>query len=605
MNRPPRFLAAGLLAVVLAVNPSGQITTTLATLSSDLLTLLLSGDDRPVRAIIRGDVDTVLAVAGQNGLPIVRVLDGFVVVQAPPSTLETLRSVPGIEALSRDLRVVPAMTVTDRATGADQARAATPGLLGIGGTPAVTGNGIGVAVVDSGIAAHPALHNKVVAAVSFVPGDPSTDDAYGHGTHIAGLIAGTSHSNATPLFRAGIAPGAHLINVRVLGAQGQGYTSDVIAGMQWVVANRATYGIRVMNLSLGHPVVESCIADPLCVAAERAVAAGLVVIASAGNSGKDEFGAPVYGSISTPGNAPSVLTVGALNTWNTVARGDDTVTTYSSRGPSSFDFFIKPDVVAPGNKIVSLEAAGSYLAAAYPDLRVAGSGNDTYAVMSGTSMAAGIVSGGAALLLEAAPTLTARQVKVTLQLTASAMLDEGLMSSGTGAVNFAAARKAASAVPALLNALPSTTIGNTVVHASRRAYAAGGARLDQAGSMAGLEVLGLIDLSGALLPGVLNRLATIGPASIVWGNTAILGGQQMIWGDQVFRPGGQQIIWGDQLFNPSGQQIIWGDQFFSTSGQQIIWGDTNTAGGYQIIWGDTTTEGQQIIWGDSTIRGDQ
>ena len=120
------------------------------------------------------------------------------------------------------------------------------------------------------------------------------------------------------------------------------------------MANRSKHAIRVVNLSLGHPIVAPCALDPLCLEAERAVAAGLVVVASAGNSGKDADGRTVLGSISTPGNAPSVITVGALNTWNTVSRDDDTVTTYSSRGPTRYDMGIKPDVVAPGNKIVSL-----------------------------------------------------------------------------------------------------------------------------------------------------------------------------------------------------------------------------------------------------------
>jgi serine protease AprX len=603
VSRPPRFLAAALLAVCLTGGLSGQVAAPLATLSADLLSLLLNGDDRPVRAIIRGDVQAIVERAAADGLPVVRVLDGFVVVQGRPSTLQALRSVPGVEAVSRDLRVVPSMSISDRAMGADQAREPMRGALGLGRLPGITGRGVGVAIVDSGISAHSALDGKVVAAVSFVPGDAGTEDAYGHGTHIAGLIAGSAPSNTTPLYQTGIAPGAHLINVRVLGSEGAGYTSDVIAGIQWVVANRARLRIRVVNLSLGHPVVESCVADPLCVAAERAVAAGLVVVASAGNAGKDEHGRRVLGSISSPGNAPSAITVGALNTWGTVGRGDDTITTYSSRGPSSVDMFLKPDVAAPGNKIVSLEAAGSYLATRYPEQHVAGQGRDAYFRMSGTSMSAGLVSGGVALLLESAPVLNPRQVKVTLQLTASPMPSEGLMASGTGAVNLAAARQLSSAVPALLTVLPSTAIGNAAVRASGRAYAAAGARLDQTVGGAGLRAWGLIDVARTLLPGALNRLGSTRASQIIWGDTS---GHTIIWSDQIFNPAGQQIIWGDQIFNPAGQQIIWGDQIFNPAGQQIIWGDINTTGGNQIIWGDTSsTSGNQIIWGDSAIRGDR
>jgi serine protease AprX len=318
-----------------------------------------------VRVIVRGDVPAIEAVASRDRLTVVRRLEGFVVVEGGVSDIGALRQVPGVQGLSRDARVAPFMTVSAKAMAADQARAATGGLFGIGGLPGVTGKGVGVAVIDSGIASHTALGNKVVAAVSFVSGDPSTNDAYGHGTHIAGIIAG-GETTTTSLYKGGIAPGAHLVNVRVLGAEGSGYTSDVIAGIQWTVANRAKYRIRVVNLSLGHPVVESCITDPLCLSVESAVSSGLVVVASAGNIGKNAAGEEVLASITTPGVAPSAITVGALNTWGTVGRDDDTVTTYSSRGPTKYELQLKPDVVAPGNKIVSLEAKGSTLVKRYP-----------------------------------------------------------------------------------------------------------------------------------------------------------------------------------------------------------------------------------------------
>ncbi len=269
-----------------------------------------------------------------------------------------MRQVPGIQSISRDNIVSPLMVVAQKVMAADQARAAQPGgLLGIGGMPAVTGKGIGVAIIDSGInTSHAALSGKVTAAVSFVSGDPSTNDGFGHGTHIAGIVAGKD-TLATPLYKGGIAPGAHLINVRVLGNNGGGYTSDVIAGIQWTIANRVQYGIRVANLSLGHPQVEPCLTDPLCLAVEKAVASGLVVVTSAGNNGKNAAGEEVFASITTPGVAPSAITVGALTTWATVTRGDDTIASYSSRGPTRFELGLKPDLVAPGNKIVSLEVA--------------------------------------------------------------------------------------------------------------------------------------------------------------------------------------------------------------------------------------------------------
>lgn len=558
-------------------------------LSTDLVQLVVSGDDRPVRAIVRGDTEAIQAAAQRADVPVLRVLGDLVVVEAAPSVLNLLQDAVGVKSISLDNIVGPTMSLSDRATAADLARAGSGGLLAtlLGtATPAVNGKGIGVAVVDSGIASHSALSGKVVAAVNFATGESGAADEFGHGTHIAGIIAGVGSSSPTTLYRNGIAPGAHLVNVRVLNGEGLGYTSDVIAGIQWVVANRTKYAIRVMNLSLGHPIQQPCTFDPLCLAAESAVANGLVVVASAGNAGKDDQGRTVLGSISTPGNAPGVITVGALNTWSTVVRDDDTVTTYSSRGPTRYDMLLKPDVVAPGNKIVSLEAYGSYLSKKYPSMHVAGYGTNAYSMMSGTSMAAAMVSGGAALLLQSTPSLTPRHVKVALQVSAQAMPDEGLVSAGTGAVNFYAARRVGSGNDGLLGILSSLLIGGEPVTGSGLAYLKPGAKLDQSRT-ASYRVYGLID---ARRSGWAGRTSWWIPSQqIIWGDTNWwTADQQIIWGDQIFNPASQQIIWGDQINNPSGQQIIWGDQIYNPSGQQIIWGDSDTTGSNQIIWGDST-----------------
>jgi serine protease AprX len=583
----------------------------LASLSSDLVARLALGRSQPVRAIVRGDVDAIRASAGRDGLPVLRELGDFVVVEATPAQLNLLRSVPGIEAISRDVIVAPTMTVSERAMGADLARQAEWSLLGPG-LPSVSGRGVGVAIVDSGIANHPALAQKVVAAVSFVTGDPSTDDTFGHGTHIAGIVAGSGQPAAgvTALYRGGVAPGAHLINVRVLGREGVGYTSDVIAGIQWVVANRARYAIRVMNLSLGHPIVEPCLTDPLCLSVERAATAGLVVSASAGNNGKDALGREVLASITTPGNAPQAISVGALNTWATVARDDDTVTTYSSRGPTRFDLYVKPDVVAPGNKILSLGVTGSSLATRFPAQLVAGSGANTYFVMSGTSMAAAMVSGGAALLLDGGPSLSARQVKLALQVTTSFMPREGLLASGTGSVNLHAARRVQGLAQGLTASLPGVTIGGRAVRPTGLVVSESWSLADAAVLRAGwrlfdgaewLQTWGSPNrLSGRLgAVGLLNPVTTLRPEDLLWGELAqAVDDQQIIWSDWR-ESDGQQIIWSDRWFNSAGQQIIWSDHD-RTGGSQIIWSDRTPTEGSQIIWSDRTpTEGSQIIWSDS------
>ena len=284
-------------------------------------------------------------------------------------------------------------------------------------------------------------------------------DAFGHGTHVAGIIAGNPApaNGVAPEYAGGIAPGAQLVNVRVLGADGSGFTSDVIAGIEWVVANRALYNIRVINLSLGHPVTEACSTDPLCEAVNQAVQAGIVVVVAAGNAGKAPDGRAMLGGISSPGNSPYAITVGALNTWGTVDRSDDTVATFSSRGPSAYDLAVKPDMAAPGTKILSLQADGAFLPAMYPSIHVAGSGNNAYMYLSGTSMAAPMVSGGVALLLQGSPNLSPAQVKFALQNGATAMTDGGLMGAGAGSVNFWASRQIAvyGASPASAQTAPS------------------------------------------------------------------------------------------------------------------------------------------------------
>ena len=396
-------------------------------------------------------------------------------------------------------------------------------------------------------------------------------DRFGHGTHIAGIVAGqgSAATAVTDRYQGGIAPGAHLINVKVLGRDGSGRTSDVIAGLDWVVAHKADYGIRIVNLSLGHPVTEPSLTDPLNAAVVRAVASGILVVASAGNQGKDAEGRQVLGSITSPGNSPHALTTGAINMWDTIARDDDTVTTYSSRGPTKYEFATKPDVVAPGNKIVSLEAAGSFLAKTYPSERVAGNGSNAYRRMSGTSMSAGMVSGAAALILEAAPGLTPRHVKMVVQAGASPMLRDGLVASGAGSVNVWASRRMAR--DGLSSLLPQTIVSGVLVPVGGEVFTDAGTLIDRMYQQTGIRILSLVDLA----------LVWANPSKLPLDHLNLLG----LYGE-VSATGGNQIIWGDISQSVADEQIIWGDQIFDSTGQQIIWGDSGSADGYQIIWGD-------------------
>jgi serine protease AprX len=542
-----------------------------AHLSDDLLGHVARHTSARTRVIVHGDAATLSALTTRHHVQVLRWLDGAAVVAANSAELDEISADSLYDHLSGDPMVKVGMSISNQATAADQVRAGVAGgLLGLGAIPGVNGQGIVVAVVDSGISSHAALTGKVIANVSLVTGDPSVSDAFGHGTHVAGIIAGntTAAQSVTSLFTGGIAPGVQLVNVRVLGADGWGRTSDVIAGVQWVIANRARYNIRVINLSLGHPVMEPSATDPLCEVVADAVRAGIVVVAAAGNDGIAADGSRVLGGINSPGNSPMAITVGSLNTWGTAKRSDDTVTTYSSRGPTRFDGAVKPDVAAPGNKIVSLEAYGSRIPVEYSYLHRAGSGTNSYMQLSGTSMAAPIVSGGVALLLQGTPSMGPAQVKMALQAGATYVPNGGLMGAGAGSVNFMASRKSASS---LLGLLPSGLIGGLLAVPSgamywdqgtlaNRLYAGKGIRLLSLlqAPLAWLNV-SLLNVGDLNLIGLSNPLASMVPKWLLYGEVAG-------W------TGGQSIMWGDSIYDPSGQSIMWGDTYM-TDGTSIMWGD--------------------------------
>jgi len=315
-----------------------------ASLSDDLAAFEARHSTKVVHVIAHGSEQDLRALAARHGVHVVRVLDNAAVLEANALQIEALRDEPSVQHLSGDLAVADFMTVSTKATLADQVHAGkSGGLLGLGSIAGLTGQGVVVAVLDSGISSHQALAGKVIASVSMIAGETATDE-FGHGTHVAGIITGSGSyaTGVTSLYAGGIAPGAQLVNVRVLGDDGVGHTSDVIAGIDWVIANKSRYNIKIINLSLGHAVTEPVLFDPLCAAVERAYNAGIIVIAAAGNAGKLPDGTPVLGGIASPGNSPFAITVGATNTFSTAGRDDDKVTTYSSRGPTKYDNNAKP-----------------------------------------------------------------------------------------------------------------------------------------------------------------------------------------------------------------------------------------------------------------------
>jgi subtilisin family serine protease len=337
----------------------------------------------------------------------------------------------------------------DRSTHATAAEAALAETTGTENArylnPYANGSGVTIALLDSGVDwNHPALrdsagNNRVQVVVDAVTGESTFSDIYGHGTAVAGVAAGRTYRDIS-----GIATAADLISVRVLNSNGVGRVSDAIRGIDWCIANRSIYNIRVINMSVGASSVDSFTVDPLCQAVERAVAAGVVVVAAAGNNGKDEQGRKVYGAVTAPGNDPLVITVGSANTRGTSYRSDDVVNTFSSRGPTlgykidssgrkRYDYVLKPDLVAPGNQVVTARAASCRLIANNPELAYPGS--TQYMQLSGSSIASGVAAGAAAVLLDINPGLSPALVKAVLQYTAQPLSTSDMCEQGAGLLN--------------------------------------------------------------------------------------------------------------------------------------------------------------------------
>src|SRR5436309_1355739 len=278
-------------------------------------------DDHTVDVIVqfkRGKASGEAIQAGggwvKTELPIV---DG-VVASLPAKALKILAKNPDVAFVSPNRKVHSMMDYSNPTVGADIARN-----LGFDGT------GIGVAVIDSGVSNPPDLASRVVYSESFI--SLSANERYGHGTHVAGIIAGIGKDSNQKYL--GIAPGANIVNLRVLDDSGGGRDSDVIKAIDRAIALKSQYNIYVLNLSLGRPVFESYTLDPLCQAVERAWAAGIVVVTAAGNEGRNNsIGTHGYDTIAAPGNDPYVITVGAMKTEGTLSKGDDLIASYSSKG---------------------------------------------------------------------------------------------------------------------------------------------------------------------------------------------------------------------------------------------------------------------------------
>lgn len=274
------------------------------------------------------------------------------------------------------------------------------------------GRGITVAVIDTGVAPHQDLTkpiNRIVGFKDFINNETEPYDDNGHGTHVAGIIAGNGYSSRGKY--TGIAPEANILAVKALNRRGSGNMSDIIAAVEYVVETKDEYNTKILNLSFGSPANMSYEKDPLCKSVKRAKDAGLIVVAAAGNSGPNER------TIVSPGISPDVITVGAVDDKRTVDPSDDEIASFSSRGPTR-EGLIKPNVVAPGVNINSLSNTEL----------------DGYKQMSGTSMATPLISGSIALLLNKYGSLSPDEVKKKL-MDSCIDLKDAPENQGSGLVN--------------------------------------------------------------------------------------------------------------------------------------------------------------------------
>ena len=488
-----------------------------------------------------------------HGIPGRRLsLLGGQVAQVSDSALSELAGRPGVRAVSLDRRVSGTMERTSAAVGATWAREN----LG------VDGSGIGVALIDSGVISwHDDLgSDRVVHFADFVEFQPVAYDDYGHGTHVAGIIAGSGYdSNGA---RRGIAPGASLVVLKVLDADGNGYISNVIAALDYAVQNRARFNIRVVNLSVAAAVSQSYTSDPLTLAAKRAVEAGVVVVTAAGNFGKGPKGAAQYGGITAPGNAPWVITVGASSHNGTAARADDAVAAFSSRGPSYVDYAAKPDLVAPGVGIESLANASSLLFTSHPAARLWGAidtATQPYLSLSGTSMAAPVVTGTVALMLQANPALTPNLVKAILQYTAEHRAKYDDLTQGAGFLNARGAVQLAKYLGgdrAALSAAKDPTPWNAHIN------------------------WGNHRIGGGMLKADANAWRT----DVTWGADSTIEGDHIVWGTAAAGRDTADIVWGsiDQEDN-----IVWGTSCDGATCGSVVWGtgcDPLNASCGDVVW---------------------
>jgi serine protease AprX len=473
----------------------------------------------------------------------------------------------------------------------------------------LTGAGVGIAIIDSGIDAAQGdfsgpAGSRIAAGRNFTTEGAATDvtDGYGHGTHVAGLVAGNgreSYVNGYNTTFEGVAPMATLVIAKALTSQGSGTVSGAIAALEWVLSVKAQYNVRVVNMSLGLPPLDPWSKDPLCEAVQNAVNNGLVVAVAAGNYGWYD-GQTLYGSIASPGITPGAITVGASDSRGTAIRlhdqnGDnDDVAYFSSRGPTAWNGLPKPDVVAPGVGVISALARSSTLATTYPANIVnacqfggspCGAANASYFVMSGTSMATPLTAGAAALLLQANPSLTPNSVKAILMATAQPLFPATVPVSCYTNVNW---RSNPACVPA-----PAIDEGAGLIDPPGAATLAKSVSANTYNLRAGSAWATTANISPVTVNAATGE-NIIWSQGLVW--TGMTVSDSNVWA--VFQAGyvsgeiwGQGLVWTgitvgpDQVFSPTIEDL-WAESFIAPAS---IAGTDTVLGGYSFDWAGAPT----------------
>ena len=503
------------------------------------------------------------------------------VISLPLSSLEALSNQPEVQYISPDRALRKQLDYSAAAVNAQSAW-----------TAKLTGLGVGVAVIDSGVAQLPdfalAGLSRVVYKQDFTGATVAnlltgSKDPYGHGTHVAGIIAGNGSesacANCTRSLK-GIAPQAMIIDLRVLDQSGEGSDSNVITAIEQAIKLKNFFNIRVINLSLGRPVYESYQQDPLCQAVEAAWKAGIVVVVAAGNDGRDNsVGNQGYGTIQSPANDPYVITVGAMKAMGTYPRNDDLIASYSSKGPSAIDFVAKPDILAPGNHVVSLESPNSALAAdtatavplSYYEATTSNAPSKQFLVLNGTSMATPVVSGAVADILEGEPSLTPDAVKARLMKTAY------------------------KAFPTSSTAVDQVT-GQTFT-SYYDLFTVGAGYLDIAAALADRE-----PVHGNAISPVAHFNPTNGNVYLAFSSDSVWTSKPNAAGSTTtFAP---MVVWGSKVLNANG----------TVSGNRSVWKTSNTDA-FNVLWGDggvfaaesgssTTVDAERSCWKTDSSSSD-